>query len=420
MFMNTIAGFKSTAAVAEKWLVLALVCLFPVVMGTIESAASTIFILLSLVGLLTIYKDWRLIASWEKAILYGFMLFVGYQLFSVLMSDDSNRAWHRFEKVVRFLLAVPIYLLIRRYADVAYRALLIGLIVSGPVMLWVAFETMEGGRAIGAYNYIVYGDFSLMVCLSALSAALLAGRGRWMNFMLLVSAMLTLYTSLLTQTRGAWLVLPFAFLLFVWICIKRYQGNKRNWILGGTLIIALSAGGALTTTDIFQDRAQNAVVSWDQYWEGTIEGSIGLRFLKWEAAIEHWQAHPLIGSGIGDYWLDTKELAAKEPRFRVIEEYTEAHSLYFEVLATTGLIGFLLLIWAVFFQPFRYFWQRIYDSGNPIVQYLAFDGVLIIAAVMIDGISQNWLSRNPLTTAYIFFLVLFLTGIARLECSKQN
>ena len=418
--MNVIADLKSTAALTERWLVLALVCAFPVVMGTIESAASTIFILLSLVGLFSIYKDWRLIARWEKAILYGFMLFVAYQLISVLISDDPSRAWRRFEKVVRFLLAVPIYLLVRRYADVAYRALLIGLIVSGPVMLWVAFETMEAGRAIGAYNYIVYGDFSLMVCLSALSAALLAGRSRWMNLMLLVSAMLALYTSLLTQTRGAWLVLPFAFLLFIWICIKRYKGKKQKWILGSTLIIALSAGGALTTTDIFQDRAQNAVVSWDQYWEGSIEGSIGLRFLKWEAAIEHWQAHPLIGSGIGDYWLDTKELAAKEPRFRVIEEYTEAHSLYFEVLATTGLIGFLLLMWAVFFQPLRCFWQHIHDSGNPIVQYLAFDGVLIIAAVMNDGISQNWLSRNPLTTAYIFFLVLFLTGIARLGCNERK
>ena len=60
------------------------------------------------------------------------------------MSDDPGRAWRRFEKVARFLLAVPMYLLIRRHAEVAYRALLWGLAAAGPVMLWVAFATMEG------------------------------------------------------------------------------------------------------------------------------------------------------------------------------------------------------------------------------------------------------------------------------------
>ncbi len=414
------APFMPYISVSERWLVLGLVCLFPVLMGTVGSAASTIFLLLSLLGLFALSHQWQQLFGWEKWILWGFLAFVAYNLISLGWTEDTENGWRRFEKVARFLLAVPLYLLVRRHADQAYKAMLYGFIVAGPVMVWVAHETMISGRAHGAYNHILYGDFTLMVCLSALSAALLAQRNRWVTVLLIVSAGFALYASLLTQTRGAWLVLPIAFLLFLWISIKRFSGAARRWVLGSLLAIATVGSVAVANTDIFQNRYALAVNSFQAYADGQLSGSVATRFGMWEAALEHWKVNPVFGTGLGDYWHDTKALAKENPYFRPIAQYSEAHSLYFEFLATSGLVGLTLLLWTVLLQPLWRFWQHIQEADNPIVQYLAFDGVLIIVAVMNDAVSQNWLSRNALTSAYIFFLVVFLTGIARLAKPLQR
>ena len=238
-----------------------------------------------------------------------------------------------------------------------------------------------------------------------------------MNLLLIGSSLAALYTALLTQTRGAWLVLPVAALLFLWIVVKRYRGQVRRRVLAITIASVFIGVLGLSSSDIFQNRYQAAIQSWDLYWQGDIQGSVGLRFLKWEAAYNHWQSSPLLGSGLGDYWYDTKILAKDDPRFAPIVEFSEAHSLYFEFLATSGVVGLLVMLWVLFWKPIRLFYCYADARYGPIVQYLAFDGILIVVAVLNDGISQNWLSRNPLTSAYIFFLVVFLSGIARLAVS---
>ena len=405
---------------AENYFVCGSIFLFPILMGTVRSASSAIFILLTLVGLFLIKREWGKLYRWEKRILWGFVLFVGYQLLSITWATDQDFAWSRFEKIVRFLFAIPVYLIIRRQADHSYKALLYGLVAAGPVMAWAATQTLENGRAQGAYNHILFGDFTLLVAISALSAALLAGRQKWLNLLLVLSAGLALYASLLTQTRGAWMVLPVAVLLFLWISLKRFDGKAR-WIVIST-VLAVAIGGIISfsQTEIFQSRFQNALHSWDAYWAGEARGSVALRFRKWEAAANHWQAEPFLGTGLGDYWHDTKQLAAENPYFAPIAQFSEAHSLYFEFLATGGVIGLALLLWSLFYQPFIAFWQHVHDRNQPIVQYLAFDGVLVIVALMNDGITQNWLSRNSLTAAYIVFIIIMLTGIARLATSPSS
>ena len=56
----------------ERSFVLLLIAAFPVLMGTVGSAASAIFLLLSLAGIPLLFREWSKLQSWEKGILYGF------------------------------------------------------------------------------------------------------------------------------------------------------------------------------------------------------------------------------------------------------------------------------------------------------------------------------------------------------------
>ena len=69
-----------------------------------------------------------------------------------------------------------------------------------------------------------------------------------------------------------------------------------------------------------------------------LSGSGSGRWQFWEAAVEEWQQHPLLGRGAGTYeawWAQHGTLAMF---------VRDAHSLYLESLGELGIVGFLLLV----------------------------------------------------------------------------
>jgi O-antigen ligase len=91
---------------------------------------------------------------------------------------------------------------------------------------------------------------------------------------------------------------------------------------------ALLAAGALTLTMIWTF-ASSALPS---------SFADNPRWSYWNASLDDYVAHPLLGSGAGTYWL----YWTAHPR--PVLDALDAHSLYVEALAELGLVGLALIV----------------------------------------------------------------------------
>jgi len=154
-----------------------------------------------------------------------------------------------------------------------------------------------------------------------------------------------------------------------------------------------------------EGRLLEAIANLSGFRDGTDrDTSVGLRFQMWESAIHMWRENPIFGSGLGDYGFDLHRLMIENPVI-ISTHFGEAHSLYMEILATTGALGFSGLIFAAFAYPVWVF-LRAYRSDPS--SSMPIQGLVLVASFGVFGLSQNWLSRSSLSSVYFFLLAFFL------------
>lgn len=132
--------------------------------------------------------------------------------------------------------------------------------------------------------------------------------------------------------RSVWLVAGVSLLMLVWLRVIKIQ---RLWVwaplalIGGTLVIVLSASGAnpvdyvVARGQAFLDPASDPTSNW--------------RLMVWKAYSAVLRNNPLFGQGFGGYW----DVYVPEFGARVI---TSPHSMYAQTLVKTGLVGMLALL----------------------------------------------------------------------------
>lgn len=107
-----------------------LVFLLPIVMGTVPGAASTINILLLLIGLFYAQPYWRSLEREEKILCLGMAAFFLAALTSFINADDVSKSWAKLERLLRVLSFVPIFLLFKKLNLDLIKPLSLGLLIA--------------------------------------------------------------------------------------------------------------------------------------------------------------------------------------------------------------------------------------------------------------------------------------------------
>jgi tetratricopeptide (TPR) repeat protein len=160
------------------------------------------------------------------------------------------------------------------------------------------------------------------------------------------------------------------------------------------------------------------------------------RIILWKASVQAFEAHPIGGIGAGafsEYW-------AQHQKQR--EQVQDAHSLYVETLAETGIIGFLLLM-AALAAPLVGFWRVRHRalSGAALAAYVAYlvgagvdwdwelAGVTLVAllcggAILVAGRDEGESSRRfrlvPLALGTVIALAALYGLIGNLAISRAQ
>ena len=387
-------------------------CIFLIpVMGTsVRHVASTCFALLLLYSFYII-KDWKSVwgqlSSAEKGLLKGFSLYAILGLVAYINVENTHDYFKLLERYMRFLLAVPIYLLIKKYNVSIVKYFYAGIIASGPFLFAVAMVGYLDDPALpakGSYHHIIFGTVAILnvgIMLSILLTKKISGVEK---MIVIISMLCAFIAAVLSQSRGVWMVVPVYVLVTLYYSIK-YSRLKLSSVFIVfcliTSVIVFSPVGDMIKSRT--DRSINEIS--DFYEKDKYISSLGTRLTMWNVAIDLWRQHPVIGSGPGDFE-DTIIALKKSGKYRGMDVHNSIHSIYFQSLADTGSVGFFIFLLAIFFIPLKLLLKAMAEHPT-----MALSGIILLLVYATVGLSASWTLRLSTVSVYIIYMLALVSGI---------
>jgi O-antigen ligase len=171
---------------------------------------------------------------------------------------------------------------------------------------------------------------------------IIAGGVKRDRLMILVSLLLPIWIALvLANSRGGILAMLAEIVVAALVLLSIRADVPRSLALRGALLVILIAGILAGTFWVGGDRLAGnfAAASTELGTQTAREGAS--RNEIWQATLKMFAAHPLLGIGLGGYWIG---ITAYHDASGVLTPQ-EAHNDYLELLSSGGLIGFAIGVW---------------------------------------------------------------------------
>ena len=226
-------------------------------------------------------------------------------------------------------------------------------------------------------------------------AGMVLARDRALKNLALICHGMALAALYFTGSRGG-LIAYAGMLLVALFFIKQRQMAVSKILLASTLALAIVFALSRETTARVKEADEFTVVS---------------RLALWGAAGSMFIEHPILGVGYGNYRaLYSDYLPALVPN------QLDAHNLYLQLLAETGIIGFAifcLLAWS-----FARMALKLVRNDDPLFRLLGIAVGGALAATLIHGMVDYLFNVSPQFGA-LFWLIMAL-GLAAFEQSRKR
>jgi O-antigen ligase len=238
---------------------------------------------------------------------------------------------------------------------------------------------------------------------------------RWLPY---IAIILGLTASFLSGTRGGWIYLPLAGIIF-FIYHRKQRRLKPlfnlNYLILLIFVLSIIGFSVLNYTKV-PDRINIAYQEIYGYMvertESTAKTSIGQRFEMWHAALIAAQEKPIFGLGPGGFKHHLQTLANADIVNQIVANaipgrdghtpHSHAHNEYLNTLATRGLFGLITLL-GVFLVPLFHF-HATTRSSDPLQRDIGLAGVTLVTGYMVFALSESVLYHQ--ITANFYFLAL--------------
>jgi O-antigen ligase len=355
---------------------------------------------------LTLHKE-------EKIFLYLVFVFWLLQLFGILYQpegyefENAREQLRSFDYPMRWLLLLPVFFLLRRYV-IDWRVMAIGMSIG--VFISAAIATYEVyvlgvARASGGSNHAI--PFAeLMVAADLLLWMLMIyawnNGNKIISFILLVASLVGFYGSLLSVTRGAWLVYVFMIVIWLLYMFKRGFSDRRNLFSApiiARLLLAAVVFYVVSQTDQYQVLQSRTAATVNNMSDGDYGSATGNRLVIYQDAFKVIKQHPF---GIGtDNFSSIKQSGNKT--------FNQAHNEIINLWVENGIQGVIALLFLLGYA-FKVFYKNL-KHNNDLVSVYAACGLMLIVSYMISGFSQAIFSHHQTLIFFIFYLYFFLAQI---------
>ena len=231
--------------------------------ASVKDVASTTLALFTLYGLFKVYHwktTWRSLEAIEKAMFIAFIFYALSGFLSYVNVEDSREYVKQMDRYLRFGFLVPASLALMCSKFDFKNYFYIGVVLSGPAYFYFALVSAlehPDWPAGGAYHHITFGGAAtLSALLMMLMIVLEPWKVRW-KALIMVSILCSLYASVLSQARGAWVAIPVGVLITLFALIK----YRRFKISHAAIVFAVIIAGFFVSpaSNIVEQRYTEAV-----------------------------------------------------------------------------------------------------------------------------------------------------------------
>jgi len=321
--------------------------------------------------------------------------------------------WVLFQEPSRFLLVLPIFLMVRRVGlskQAIMWGVLAGAIVAGSYGIYQK-QVLGFGRAAGGTSGLIaaFGDISLI--LGVMCVALIQPYWRNSKGWLLIAFLglsLGVVGSLMSGTKGGWISMP----ILCWLVVDLLEKPtylKRFIVLISFVLLAVIVWYYVP---FIEQRMSVIVPAIDEYFVNgkVVDGSAGIRLALWHAATLIFIDNPLFGTGPGTYYIEKLEYINAGLIPSEAAGFTGPHSQLFESLFESGIFG-PIMVYSIYFS---FIWHcRKHFNQN---KALSSAGVLMAAGFIDFGMVEViWDINN----AGVFYTVMMVLIAGKLSFDRQ-
>ena len=396
-----------------------LIFLFPIAGMSINHWITSIFNILMLLGLFTLRsKDEALIRE-EKVFLWICAAYFSMFLIASLVNGWTDVQTRYMGTELRFLLVIPLYLLVRRYPD-CVQWLLLGCIPAGFVLVAqsyydISFKGLATGW--GVYSRNLIGPFAVLVAFWGLH--FFWHNRQQLKWSILVFILLSVICAMLTVgisgSRGAYV----GFIVTAFFCVMFF--SKPRWMFVSLLTVSLITVMFYQSSDIVKQRVDIAVDETQKYFQAedhvkdySSRTSSGLRLEMMRAGFMIIQDNPVFGIGPGNYKI-TADKYIKEGKVNFdIAGHGYPHNAFLEVATAKGLLGLLTLLLLLYYPCY------IYIRDYKICKSTSTLGLIhIIALSVFSFTDHSVVLMNNYTSILLLGQVLFFSSHIHF-CHRKN
>jgi len=378
-----------------------LLCAFALVVPSGYSLGALMLVLPSLVYLGV--RPWPVLSSEDKYLIAALLMYFGIGVLSNMYHQLKGSS---YDNLSRFLLAVPVLLLLLRIgvkAAIVWQGIALGALGAAVLALW-EFTVQGETRAGGHINAIQFGDIAMLFfCMLVAVVPWAKTGGRLFLSLVIAGAAAGVLASLLSGARGGWLMLPLVALLVYWWSGKRNLMANVAFALAGLLLIAAICW--LPWLEFLRDRISHIALDLQSYQDNQdATSSLGSRFHLWRLSIDMIAQHPFTGWGSFERYV---ELTGVQDD--VFVKYNHMHNDLLDAWVKRGLPGVIALA-GIYVIPAMVFYRKLKDhsgAGQSIgARSAALAGMMLVIATAVFGLTQSFLTHSSGVTMYAFLLVI--------------
>lgn len=399
--------------------------LFPIAILGVRHWGSTIFGLLVLPSLfylpkivgnnLKLYREEKVLI-W---ILFGYFIAA---VMSITANGWDQAGVYSIGIEVRFLLIIPLYLVVRQCDDLWKYLLtgsLFGIVFSTGYGFYELFVS-DNARVYGIYGPLVFGPVLLLLIMLQLPGNRQLGINNRRNYLIAIIAVAGLYVVIMTGARSAYLALNVGIILsFI------YYLKARNSVI--LLIIAcLLLVFVFFNINVAKKRVEKAFANTRNYIEYMIDHpgrankygdtSAGQRMEVWRASVYLFSENPIFGVGRYNFYQKIQKYADERVINKKSAYLTHPHNVFFEAMADKGIFG-LVTVLMLYFYPLYFFVKSRNASRES-----AFSGILLMVSILIFSLTEAMpvYFSNFLAVFMLYLLVIFSWHVRQIHTGDDS
>lgn len=399
-----------------NFFVLLLIFLFPSIAATVQHGGTGIYLILMFAGLIWGWKGFQYLSEDEKKVVWGLLFFFFIIVLSLINTTDYSMAGRKFERYLRIIGIIPIYLLLVRLNIQIYKPLVLGVVFSAFILLLVGLYEMfvlHKPFMEGAYYTILYGYVSVLNLFLLVLTLLIENMTNSKKIFYFIACVLLLVCVIFAQSRAPWLATIFIFIFLVSVIMftKKIKITLKSSVIGMVVMFLVIGLNIERIEERINTGVENVV---NHKFNQVSETSLGIRLDLWKDSINLFLDSPVLGTGVGDFDFDRNIMIA-QGLTPSTPSYGHAHNQFLDSLATTGVLGIIGLLVGVFIIPFWYFLKQFNVTDNDKIKYFSLAGMVVVIGFVFFGMGEVWLARNPTANVYAFLLAILLAGITNLR-----